>query len=370
MKYRFVRGPFMLMETVYMLFKYVNGISFHDILYRLKAHLGGEVPENQGRVLRRVQQIMEQVCSGLDPREPQLQRFFRKDEKDPDICLAIAMVATLEDMGSANVRDAIKTICDRWHWTQEHGCWIRETTDSQLYITGQPGCPGDLFEQIERMDSSPEFKITLYGGLRKFDQTAQELLELIEPLAERLAAIYREESWLFESVEESWQEVFAKTPPEEFLNQFFDDDNFWDPTKELRISVSMMHADCIRFSDCRYPPIGQDYEWMYIGCGTPNCGLRRGGPTGGMDAVSATMKFLSDRKRLEILQRLSQEASYGAELAESLDMHSGNMSRTLSQLYSHGFLRQERQDARLYYRTDRDSFISFLRLVERTVLGD
>ena len=47
----------------------------------------------------------------------------------------------------------------------------------------------------------------------------------------------------------------------------------------------------------------------------------------------------------------------------------GHMSRNLSVLHSYGFLRQERESLKNYYRTDPEAIRNFLKVVETTILG-
>ena len=75
------------------------------------------------------------------------------------------------------------------------------------------------------------------------------------------------------------------------------------------------------------------------------------------------------KKRLEILQRLSKKRSYCHELADQMGLDPGHMSRNLSVLHSYGFLRQERESLKNYYRTDPEAIRNFLKVVETTILG-
>ena len=368
MKYTFVRGPFMLMETTAMVSKYVNNLSFNSVLYKLKLRSGGNVSEKRIRVLKRLQEIMEEVCAGLDRNDPKLQRYFTQTSTDSrDLCVAHAMIVSFWSLDHPDLRENARAICRRWAEIQRRGWWLGPESYSFLVLKEAEGCPGDLFDQICAMDMPVDFQMKLYGALRRFDQTMEEIVEILEPLSQKLAAIYSREPWLFESVEEDWREVFRKQPPEEFLRSFLSDGVPWNFEKELRIAVSLMYSNRMLYTNEQDAPFGLSYEFMYLGSGLPAGGLTRQ-QEADLDSIAATLRFLGDRKRLEILQRLDQEPSYGMELADSLGMDSGNMSRTLSQLYNRGFLKQEREDTRLYYQTDRESLVSFLKMVETMLL--
>jgi len=368
MKYQLVHGPFMLLETAAMVSRYVNHFSFNSVLYKLKLRSEGNVSDKRIRVLKRLQEILEELCSGLNREDPRLRKFFMVDNgESEDLCVAHAMIVSFFTLNHADLRESAREICGRWQEVQERGCWLSPETYSFLTLEQGEGSPGDLFDQISAMRFSTDFQMKLYGALRRFDQTMAELVEILEPLGKKLEDIYRQESWLFDAVEEDWQEVFQKQPPLEFMESFLGDDMPWDAHKELRVAISLMYANRMLFTDEREVPFGLPYEFLCIGCGVPTSRLTRQ-REGDFDSVAATLRFLGDRKRLEILRRLDREPSYGMELADSLGMDSGNMSRTLSQLHKRGFLKQEREDSRLYYRTDRESRISFLKMVEHMVL--
>lgn len=369
MKYRFVRGPYMLLETAAMVTKYMNNTSFNSVLYKLKLRSGGNVSEKRVRALKRLQEIMEEVCAELHRDDPVLRRYFLQTTMDTrDLCVAHAMIVSFWTLDYPDLRESAKAICRRWEQVQRRGCWLGPKSFAFLDLREGPGSPGDLFDQICAMDVPMDFQMKLYGALRRFDQTMAQIVELLEPLSKKLEEIYNRELWLFESVEEDWREIFRRQPPEEFIKTYLGCDAPWDPGKELRIAVSLMYSNRMLFTDERDVPFDLDYEYIYIGSGLPAGGLISRQETD-LDSIAATLKFLGDRKRLEILQRLDREPSYGMELADSLGMDSGNMSRTLSQLHSRGFLRQEREDSRLYYQTDRESLISFLKMVESVVLA-
>ena len=76
MAFKLLRQSYMLLETVAMLYRFVNGIDFKEMLNRQKFLAGSDVPANMYDRMGRLQQILEQACAGLDPKDPDLQRFF------------------------------------------------------------------------------------------------------------------------------------------------------------------------------------------------------------------------------------------------------------------------------------------------------
>jgi DNA-binding transcriptional ArsR family regulator len=118
-----------------------------------------------------------------------------------------------------------------------------------------------------------------------------------------------------------------------------------------------------------HSPLALDYNILYIGSAIPANGMPRS-RGGDVVTVGNMLKCIGDKKRLEILRRLSAEPSYGLELAEIMGVDSGHMSRILSQMHSYGFLREDKDRQRVYYRTDREAIHNFLELVEDTIFSN
>lgn len=70
MEYEIVRGPFMLLETVAMVYKYVKGSSFVEAMSRQRFFLDNVTFAAQSKKMARLQEIMEEVCAGLDLKDP------------------------------------------------------------------------------------------------------------------------------------------------------------------------------------------------------------------------------------------------------------------------------------------------------------
>ena len=78
MDYAFIRKPYILFETVEMLYRFVNGISFRSLL---SLRLAAEDTAEGDRMVRQVEQlqeILEETCRGLDPQSPALRRFLAR----------------------------------------------------------------------------------------------------------------------------------------------------------------------------------------------------------------------------------------------------------------------------------------------------
>ena len=84
MGYEIVRKPFMLMETVAMVYKYVNGILFQSAISRQRFFMNNATYAERSKKMTRLQQITDEVCADLDVNDTRLQHYFRQASDDPD----------------------------------------------------------------------------------------------------------------------------------------------------------------------------------------------------------------------------------------------------------------------------------------------
>ncbi|MBQ4564978.1 MAG: winged helix-turn-helix transcriptional regulator [Oscillospiraceae bacterium] len=370
MGYKMVRKPFMLMETIAMIYKYVNGISFQSAISRQRFFMNNATYAERSRKLARLQQITEEVCAGLDVNDPRLQHYFCQAGDEPDsVCLAQVMTHPFCSLREPELRANVRDICEIWEDLKRRGYWLTSADQNLVFtFSREEDCPGDLFMQIKNLRFPGDFRMKMYECFRDFPAAMEELADLIEPLARSLEAVFRRESDLFRQTERYWDEFFQKTELKDFVATFAAPTFLQKMGEETRVAVLLMDSDLLTASSAG-SHLNLGYNTLYIGCAIPSNGLPRS-RGGDLETVGNMLKCLSDKKRLEILRRLSKEPSYGLELAEVMGMDSGHMSRILSQMNTFGFLREDKDRGRVYYKTDREAIRSFLELVENSIFID
>ena len=371
MGYEIVRGPFLLMETVAMLHKYVNGISFQSAISRQRFFMNNPAYLAQSKRMSRLQSMMEQICSGLDARNPRWQHYFASAGEDPEgVCLAQLMTHPFCTLSQSGLRENAWEICGIWQDLQRRGYWLTSRNEENMVFafTNDPGCPGDLFMQIKAMRFPGAFQMEMYECFRDFERSMEELVALIEPYAEALAERLNKEAVLFQDAEDYWDDVFRKRSLKDFVATFASEAFVEKMSDRTRVAVLLMDSDLLT-AVAAHSPLALDYNILYIGCAIPANGLPRS-RGGDVETVGNMLKCIGDKKRLEILRRLSKEPSYGLELAEIMGVDSGHMSRILSQMHGYGFLREDKDRLRVYYRTDREAIHNFLEMVEDTIFSN
>lgn len=369
MGYEIVRGPFLLMETVAMLHKYINGISLRSAISRQRFFMSNPDYLAQSRKMGRLQEIVEELCAGLDVEDPRMRHYFASSAEDPEtVCLAQLMTHPFCTLREPGLREHAAEICRIWKDLQQRGYWLTSRNGENMVfaITNDPGCPGDLFMQIKAMRFPASFQMEMYECFRDFEKSMDELVTLIEPYSRALEEKLRQEESLFRETERYWADTFRTTSLKTFVSTFTSDVFLAKMSEHTRVAVLLMDSDLLT-AVAANSPLALDYNILYIGSAIPANGLPRT-RGGDVQTLANMLKCLGDKKRLEILRRLSSTRSYGLELAEIMGVDSGHMSRILSQMHSYGFLQEEKDRQRVYYRTDREAIRNFLELVENTVI--
>lgn len=370
MGYEVVRGPFLLMETVAMLHKYVNGISFQSAISRQRFFMGSADYQAHSTRMSRLQEMMERICTGLDTSGSRLRHYFACAGEDPEsVCLAQLMTHPFCTLRHPDLRENAAEICRIWQDLQRRGYWLTSRNGENMVfaITNDPGCPGDLFMQIKAMRFPGAFQMEMYECFRDFERSMAELVELIEPYARALEEILIREGELFRQVECYWDNTFRKTGVEAFVATFTNETFLTKMSENTRVAVLLMDSNLLTAVAAR-SHLELEYNILYIGSAIPANGLPRS-RGGDVEAVGNMLKCIGDKKRLEILRRLNIQPSFGLELAEVMGVDSGHMSRILSQMHGYGFLREEKNRQRVYYRTDPEAVRNFLEMVENTILS-
>ena len=368
MGYEIIRGPFLLMETVAMIHKYINGISFQSAISRQRFFMGEPVYLAQCEKMKRLQTMMEELCSGLDTADPRWRHYFAGAGGNPEsICLAQLMTHPFCTLRQPQLREHAREICEIWKDLQKRGYWLTSRNGENMVfaITNDPGCPGDLFMQIKAMRFPGDFQMEMYECFRDFERSMWELVDLIEPDARALEERLNQSPDLFQDAERRWDEDFRRLGLENFVATFASDLFISKMSGHTRVAVLLMDSDLLT-AVAAHSHLELDYNILYIGSAIPVNGRPRS-RGGDVETVGNMLKCIGDKKRLEILRRLSRESSYGLELAEVMGVDSGHMSRILSQMHSYGFLQEEKDRLRVYYRTDREAIHNFLELVEDTI---
>lgn len=87
------------------------------------------------------------------------------------------------------------------------------------------------------------------------------------------------------------------------------------------------------------------------------------------DKALAILKLLSDKSKLEILELTKNEAYYGAQLAEKLNLTTATISHHTSSLFDQNLLNIEKVDSKIFFKQNKEAIESLVRYLESTLLN-
>ena len=366
MSFQIVRDHYLLYETIELLYKFVNGISYRSILSLQMAAEGTTDPDRAVRQAEDLQSILEETCMGLSSQDPQLRKFFGKvaaGDKQEGTCLARLLVFSFFTLKKPDFFENIEEIRKNWWYLQQKGAWIQGYHIMGLDFTFGGCCPGDFFEQVCALSLPAEFQITLCKALRNFDETLDELAKLIAPVAERLKMTIRKMDWLLEERVQYWEK--SEISPLEYIENAVEQKLFDHEREMTTVAIFVMNYNFLTY---RKSDMIENCSYLYLGNGA-SVERRRRDQNMTYEMFSQALKALSDKKRLEILGRLCKGRAYSLELSEAVGMDPSNMSRSLTLLCSYGFLHQKKEGQKNYYEADREVLVHFLHQLESLLLG-
>lgn len=366
-------NPYLLYETVEMIFKYLNNISFPEIRNTLRRLYTGFCDEDWARRMERLQELMEDCCRDLDPEDEDIQYFFKRVDTGcvrEFTSLARVMTLSFLQFRCHDVAGEIQVLKDCWKRLQGMNYTIAGFGVSGLEF--RPLEPGQqqktLFMQIYALDYPAEFKMELLKVLQDYDAHLDWLARVIAPYAARLEAHLMQEPWLMQTTVGYWSRQFETITPEEFLGGSAMLNQSIPEAEERRICFTLMNCSELFWNLPGDSPLEPQQGLYIFGCAVVSqASMRR--ISGNADRICSILRSISDKNKFEILCKLSQTRSYCQKLAEELHCDKGNLSRSLAVLHSYGFLIQEPEQARVYYHTNTAGIEDFLQEVRLLLTG-
>ena len=365
MPFQIVKDHYLLYETIELLYRFVNGISYRSILSMQMATDSSMESDRAVMLVEQLQSILEETCQGLSSQDPQLRRFFAKvatGDKQEGTCLARLLVFSFFTLKKPDFWENIEEIRKNWWYLQQKGAWVQNYNIMGLDFTFGGCCPGDYFEQVCALSLPAEFQILLCKALRNFDETLDTLAQLVEPVAERLKITIQKLDWLLEERVEYWEK--SEVSPLDYLENAVEQKLFDREREKTTVAIFMMNHNFLMY---KKSDMEGDRSCLYLGNGA-NVERRRRDQNMNYEMFSMALKALGDKKRLEILGRLCKGRAYSLELSEAVGMDPSNMSRSLALLCSYGFLHQKKEGQKNYYEADREALTYFLRRLEAVLL--
>ena len=369
MKVRVIEKPCLFAESVYLLYYYVNGISLTNDYERVIRKFGRYLPEKEDHGLHLAQEldrITAEVTQGLDPQQPRLRYFFERlpgtDEKTCCCLAQVMLVAT--PLTCSDVDSFAAELLRTFRWMTQVGIKVNDMSSMGLVIEQRDPQedPEPLQAQLERLPCSVEARWEILRALTEFGPYLRELTELLRPVAERLAPRMEAIAARNQVQLSAWGDYFASHTLETFQQEMFRASYLFPQEKQPEeIWVALWSFNMFGFwtewvldSPVRIAYLGASLTFEFAA----ERQLRPDAET-----LCAMMRALTGKDKLEILRRCAIEPVSAAQLAASMNLNSGTVSRNVYGLYKLGYLETRGDGERVNYITRPDALERLFRWV-------
>ncbi len=367
MRMKIFREPCYFAEAVYLLFYFVNHISYEDEFNRVNQFFGRHnLSKEEDLALRRVHELTEiaaQATEGLDPEDERLRYYFETlpgvDKKNA-CCLAQTMLLAIP-LNCWQVDEFAARLIESYEQMHRVGIKINDLSSMGLVVEPWDGHEEleALAIQLERLPCDLEAKWRILRALTDYEHHVSALKELLRPVAERLKTLMAPLVEMSEPVLQEWAGYFQEHTMDEFQSEMFNS-TFLFPEEERPHEVWL----CLWY----YNFLGTWSEWFdgagedgmpvrvaYIGVciSFDYSAHRRARPD--TETLCAMLKALGGKDKLETLRLCAVQPISAARLAEAMHLNSGTVSRNLYGLFKLGFLETKGDGERVNYMTKMDS---------------
>lgn len=361
MKVRVIDKPCLFAETVYLLYYYINGIAYTRDYERVNRKFGRYLLEKEDQGLQLAQEldrISAAVTQMLDPHQARLRYFFEKlpgtDEKTC-CCLAHTMLVATP-LNCTDIDSFAAELLRMFRYMSGIGFKINDMNTMGLVL--EPLDPQEepepLQVQLERLPCSMEARWEIL----------RELTELLRPVAEQLAAEMQALTERNRAQLAIWEKYFQTHSVDTFQQEMFRASYLF--TQEMQpdeVWIALWNFNMVGFWTEWFESGGKTVRIAYLGANLSFEFAAAHQVRPDAETLCAMMRALTGKDKLEILRRCAAEPFSATQLAASMNLNSGTVSRNVYGLYKLGYLETRGDGERVNYITRPDALERLFRWV-------
>lgn len=356
---RVFREPCYFAEAVYLLYYFVNRITYEEEYRRICQTYGRKHNEVLERRVQELMRVSAMVTEGLDPEEERLQYFFERlpeTDKKNGCCLAQVMLMSIP-LEYSDIDAFAEELLHTYQSMQREGIRVNDLNGMGLIMERwtAPEEQEPLAGQIERLPCGIEAKWRILRVLTEYETHLRELTEIIRPAAQALRSAMDVLVQQNEPLLEQWSQYFATHTVDDFQSEMFD-------SSFLFVEEKLPHE--IWLGMWCFNIFGTWSEWLdrservrvaYLGVGISfDLAVRKKSPPD-EEALCDMLRALGGKDKLEILRRCNKEPYSAAKLAAAMNLNSGTVSRNVYSLFKMGFLETNGDGKYVNYITRKDA---------------
>lgn len=325
--------------------------------------------EDQGlQLAQELDRISAAVTQTLDPHQARLRYFFEKlpgtDEKTC-CCLAHTMLVATP-LNCTDIDSFAAELLRMFRYMSGIGFKINDMNTMGLVL--EPLDPQEepepLQVQLERLPCSMEARWEILRVLTEFETYLRELTELLRPVAGQLAAEMQALTERNRAQLAIWEKYFQTHSVDTFQQEMFRASYLF--TQEMQpdeVWIALWNFNMVGFWTEWFESGGKTVRIAYLGANLSFEFAAAHQVRPDAETLCAMMRALTGKDKLEILRRCAAEPFSAAQLAASMNLNSGTVSRNVYGLYKLGYLETRGDGERVNYITRPDALERLFRWV-------
>lgn len=304
-----------------------------------------------GEMVDLLQEIYEKVIKQVSLPDDLKVLFEPLYDQDNAMCIADSILMTDYEMLMHDVdRSAIKKKFEKDNGRSFMDCLVSDfLDDTKDDVKTEPLTIDELMNVMDGSQIRVEMKWEVLRVYHHYLETVDRLFDVMEPLIEIMMPLYQEYKYHFQKFNDFWGGVCArgtfKAALDHVVKLKLEDAN------QIAVAPSWMGCNGITMhaEDAKADTL----IVMYIGL------FFRDSDFFFRDSISreemcSHLKLLSDPSKYEILCRVKDQARYGQQLAEHLNLTTATISHHVNALSNAGLLSLEKDANRIYYRMNKE----------------
>ena len=337
MKVFLSKAPNVLLESVEMLYAYVNEIPVRELAgegsYCIPVHI--------------MQKMMDTACAGMSRNNPTLQFFFEKtqlqNETKQYTCVARNMAYSTVNFSCTTVKESVQMLQKRWRHFMQIGEYPVGIEQYAVECGGR-GEVTSLAQSLESLPITASYRVRLQEALEHFDQYILQLEKLIEPVAQCLLPFLERWAAKSEPLFQEWEAYFAQQDLQMWLKNRCQLSTY-NCYEVLQIAPRYIGARTARYELDEVDHMVS----LQIGVGFP---IQKRQEAGLENWELLALRLLAGPARIKMISALRERPMTTREMARELGLHLGTVGRDVSSLLDARLLLVELNDGRMRYRVN------------------
>lgn len=344
MEIRVTARPHLLLETVELMFAYVNEVPPQKLVR------GGDYC----LTVEAAQEIMEVACAGISRDDPAMQYYFGRYvlSREPErvTCIARNLAYNIMNISEGNISAAFEYLRDYRRRQIAQNFRIAAIGENGLTsVEPENDHMTSMEADIARLNVSPEYARKLLEQFSAYDEALARLEALVAPVAEKLASLLAPWEEQAEPLARAWSEHLQQPGA---VRTFLKRLGYKKDAVATVIDVQLRYLQPVNSNgNGNGSTNGEGRFFLHVGVGVP---IEHAKTDGIAHWEVEALRLLGSVNRLRILQVLLDRPMSARELAKELDLNLGSVFRDVTSLHEVRLIFMEAKDGRRLYRTDGD----------------